>query len=201
MGEPTASEVVSADEVTRVVGQRVRELRSGLRLTMAEFAKAAGISLGMLSKIEHNQTSPSLLTLTRLANAAQVPVTSFFRGLDEEHDVMIVRAGEGQEIVHQGSAVGRIYQDLGSLRGPTRVIEPMLATLTTRDDVFPLYQHGGVEFLFMVSGAMEYGYGSKTYRIAKGDTMQFHGEVAHGPTELLEVPVQFISVKVYSPTS
>ena len=27
--------------------------------------------------------------------------------------------------------------------------------------------------------------------------MQIHGEVAHGPVELVELPVRFISIKVY----
>ena len=62
---------------------------------MERFAETAGLSLGMLSKIENGQTSPSISTLTSLANAANVPLTAFFRGLDEEHDAVIVPAGKG----------------------------------------------------------------------------------------------------------
>lgn len=165
--------------------------------TMAQFSEAAGISLGMLSKIEHGLTSPSLSTLVGLANAASVPVTALFRGLDEEHDLVIVKAGEGHVIEHEGSGPGRIYHDLGSLRGPNRIIEPMLTTLTDADAVFPLYQHSGIEMLYILEGSMNYSYGSKEYRLEAGDTAQLHGEVAHGPTELLKLPVKFVSVKVY----
>jgi hypothetical protein len=31
-----------------------------------------------------------------------------------------------------------------------------------------------------------------------GDTIQIHGEVAHGPVALLDMPVRFMSVKVYA---
>jgi len=184
-------------ELCRVVGERVRERRTALGDTMAVFAEKAGISLGMLSKIEHGQTAPSLSTLARLASAAAVPVTALFRGLDEEHDIVIVKAGEAHEIAHEGSGPGRRYEDLGSLRGPRRIIEPMMTTLDKTDDVFPLYQHEGVEFIYMLDGSLEYGYGNARYQLDEGDTMQLHGEVTHGPTEILSDRVRFLSIKVY----
>lgn len=183
--------------VCRAVGLRARELRQDMGMTMAKFAEEAGLSLGMLSKIEHGQTAPSLATLVRLAKAARVPVTALFRGLDEEHDLVIVRKGEGHEILHEGSSPNRIYQDLGTLRGPSRVIEPMITTLNSIDEEFPLYQHSGVEFIHILSGSIEYMYGAKTYTLTEGDTMQLHGEVAHGPVAVPEPPVRFLSVKVY----
>ena len=189
--------VFSSDDVCRVVGERVRDARRALGLTMAQFAETAEISLGMVSKIEHGQTSPSLSTLTRLAHAARVPITAFFRGLDEEHDVVIVRADERMEILHEGTREGHVYEDLGSLRGKTRIIEPMMVTLESSDEVCPLFQHEGVEFLHMLEGAMDYGYGPKNYRLGAGDTIQIHGEVAHGPVQLVELPVRFMSVKVF----
>ena len=118
MADPQASSPLTSDEVCRIVGLRVRELRLGLGLTMEKFADQAELSLGMLSKIENGQTSPSLGTLTSLANAAEVPFTAFFRGLDEEHDAVIVPAGKGLEIAHEGGGKGRTYHDLGALRGP-----------------------------------------------------------------------------------
>jgi len=189
--------VFSSDDVCRVVGERVRDARRALGLTMAQFAETAEISLGMVSKIEHGQTSPSLSTLTRLAHASRVPITAFFRGLDEEHDVVIVRSAERMEILHEGTREGHVYEDLGSLRGKTRIIEPMMVTLESSDEVFPLFQHEGVEFLHMLEGAMDYGYGPKNYRLEAGDTIQIHGEVAHGPVALVELPVRFMSVKVF----
>lgn len=201
--EPSEMEIndrqnpTSVDELCRVVGERVRELRQVRGETMAQFAEASSISIGMLSKIEHGQTSPSLTTLSGLAHAAGVPITAFFRGFDEEHDAVVVRSGEGLNIIHEGSGPGRRYQDLGALRGPTREIEPVLVTLEDPDSVFPLFQHAGVELIHVLSGELEYGYGANTYQLAEGDTMQIHGEIAHGPTRLLAVPVVFLSLKVY----
>ena len=190
---------LTTDEVCESVGRRVRELRVGMGLTMEQFADAAGLSIGMLSKVEHGQTSPSFSTLISLADAAEVPFTAFFRGLDEERDAVIVPAGQGMEIIHEGAGPGRVYRDLGSLRGPTREIESLYVTITEPDEVFPLFQHGGVEFIYILEGCVEYGYGTKRYVLNAGDSMQFRGEVTHGPTALIELPLRFLSLKVTHP--
>ena len=77
-----------------------------------------GLSKGMLSKIENMQASPSLATLARLSVALKVPVTAFFRGLNEEQDVLHIKAGRGLEIDHKGSGPGHLYQSLGTMRAP-----------------------------------------------------------------------------------
>ena len=67
------------NNLERAIGHEVRTLRKKLGITGADLASATGISLGMLSKIENGNTSPSLTTLQSLAQALGVPVTAFFR--------------------------------------------------------------------------------------------------------------------------
>jgi transcriptional regulator with XRE-family HTH domain len=188
----------SDEQVSHVVGERVRSVRRALGLTIAQLAEGASLSTAMVSRLENGRTSPSLSTLNRLAQAANVPITSFFRGLDEEHDAVLVRAGKGQDIIHQASGRGRRYQDLGALRGSTREVEPVLVTLTEDDTSFPLFQHAGVEFIHVLTGSLEYGYGSNRYVLEPGDTLQIRGEVTHGPTRLIDIPVEFLSLKIHA---
>ncbi|MGH9303142.1 MAG: helix-turn-helix domain-containing protein [Acidimicrobiales bacterium] len=180
-----------------VIAQRVREYRNQLGLTVEQLAERSSISKGMLSKIENAQASPSLGTLVKLAAAISVPLTALFRGLDEEHDALLVRAGKGVEIVRKGTRVGHRYELLGEMRGPNKVVEPMLVTLNEHSEVFPLFQHPGIEFIYILKGTVEYGYGSDRYLLRPGDALQFQGEVVHGPTELVKLPIQFLSVIAY----
>jgi transcriptional regulator with XRE-family HTH domain len=166
---------------------------------VGQLAARSGLSKGMLSKIENRQASPSLATLARLSEALSVPVTAFFRGLDEEHDALYVKAGSGLEIEHRGSPAGQRYQLLGTMREPYDRLEPLLVTLTERSDVFPLYQHAGTELIYVIDGSMQYGYGNAHYLLERGDVLQFLGEVTHGPVELIELPVRFLAVKSRSP--
>jgi transcriptional regulator with XRE-family HTH domain len=184
-----------------ILAERVREYRRQNGLTVGELAQRSGLSKGMLSKVENAQTSPSLATLGRLSEALSVPVTAFFRGLDEEQDVLHVRAGQGLEIQHRGTQKGHRYQLLGRMRAPHDRLEPMLVTLVERAEVFPLYQHPGTEFIFMLEGRMEYSYGNARFALEPGDTLQFSGEVTHGPTALLALPIRFLSIKATGPGS
>lgn len=185
------------DSVGWVVARRVREERQGLGLTVGQLAEKSGISKGMLSKIENAQASPSLATLARLSEATSVPVTAFFRGLEEEHDALFVPAGRGLEIVRRGTRAGHRYQLLGSMRGPSKRMEPTLVTLDERSEVFPLFQHPGTELIYVLRGALEYGCGASRYLLRPGDALQFDGDVSHGPTELVELPIQFLSIISY----
>jgi transcriptional regulator with XRE-family HTH domain len=181
--------------LTAVIAERVRELRLRHGWTVGRLADECGLSKSMLSKIENAQSSPSLGTLARLSEALSVPVTAFFRGLSEEQDVIHVKAGAGLVIEHRNSVHGQRYQSLGTMRAPHDNLEPMLVTLTERTDAFPLYQHAGTELIFMISGKMEYCCGGRRYLLEAGDTLQFVGEVAHGPGDLITLPIQFLAVK------
>lgn len=180
-----------------VIAQRVKEYRTSLGFTVEQLAERAEISKSMLSKIENAQGSPSLGTLSKLARAISVPLTSLFRGLEEEHDALFVKAGHGVEISRRGTRVGHRYEMLGGMRGPQKIVEPMLVTLDEDTEVFPLFQHPGIEFIYMLEGVVEYGFGAGRYTLHPGDTLQFSGEIVHGPTELIEIPIKFLSVISY----
>jgi DNA-binding XRE family transcriptional regulator len=183
-----------------VIAERVREFRLHLGLTVGQLAELTRLSKGMLSKIENAQASPSLATLARLSGALKVPVTAFFRGLNEEQDVLYVKAGRGLDIEHKGSGPGHRYQLLGTMPAPHNSLETLLVTLTDRAEEFPLYQHPGTELIYMIAGRIEYLYGDSPYLLEPGDAMQFVGEVPHGPRTLIELPIQFLSVKSIQPT-
>ena len=183
-----------------VIAERVREFRLHLGLTVGQLAELTSLSKGMLSKIENAQASPSLATLARLSGALKVPVTAFFRGLNEEQDVLYIKAGRGLDIEHKGSGPGHRYQLLGTMRAPHNSLETLLVTLTDRAEEFPLYQHAGTELIYVIAGRIEYLYGNSPYLLEPGDAMQFVGEVPHGPRTLIELPIQFLSVKSIQPT-
>jgi transcriptional regulator with XRE-family HTH domain len=180
--------------LTTVIGKRLNETRRRQGVSLRLLAERSGISKGMLSRIENAQVSPSLTTLARIAEILEIPVTSFFRGFDEERDAVFVKAGHGAEILGQGAAAGHRYQQLGTMRGQHARMLPLLVTLNEPAEVFPLFQHPGTELLYMLSGTMTYGHGRAVYVLEPGDALQFDGEASHGPVELLELPIRFLSI-------
>lgn len=182
------------NELEVAIGRQVRAFRTQLNMKVVELAKQAGVSSGMLSKIENGLTSPSLATLKALSQALNVPVTAFFRKYEEERDVSFVRKGQGLTIERRGSRAGHQYQLLGHAVGKQVFVEPYLISLTEESDVFPLFQHAGVEFIYMLEGQVVYRHGDKTYELAPGDSLFFDADAPHGPDELIQVPIRFLSI-------
>lgn len=181
-------------ELETAIAHNVRRLRRQQGLSVGDMASRVGISKAMLSKIENAQTSCSLSTLARLAQAFDVSVTSLFRGAEMERSAVFVKAGEGSAIIREGSREGHEYELLGSLRGEHKRLECLLVTLTEKSVTQPLFQHAGTEFLYVLEGVMDYAHSRSVYRMHPGDALQLDGEGAHGPVELVELPVRFLSV-------
>jgi mannose-6-phosphate isomerase-like protein (cupin superfamily) len=126
-----------------------------------------------------------------------VPVTSLFRGFEEIRDASFVKAGQGLTIERRGTRAGHQYQLLGhSPHGPV-MVEPYMITLTAQSDVFPTFQHSGLEMLYMLEGNVVYRHGAKTYDMHPGDTLFFDADVPHGPEELKKLPARYLSVISY----
>ncbi|MGV9860056.1 helix-turn-helix domain-containing protein [Gordonia sp. NPDC003425] len=181
-------------ELESAIAHNVRRLRRQEGLSVGDMAAKVGISKAMLSKIENAQTSCSLSTLAALATGFDVSVTSLFRGADLERSAVFVKAGEGSHIVREGSREGHEYEMLGSLRGEHKRLECLMVTLTEKSVTQPLFQHPGTEFIHMLEGTMDYAHSRSVYRLSPGDSLQLDGEGAHGPVELVELPIRFLSV-------
>ena len=195
---PTAAEdgAPRANHLEAAIGRQVRLFRQQLDMTVAEVAKLAGLSPGMLSKIENGMTSPSLATLSALAQALGVPVTSLFRKYEEQRDATFVKAGQGLHIERRGTRAGHEYQLLGHTVHKAVSVEPYLITLTEKSEVFPLFQHAGAEFIYMLEGEALYRHGGRTYHLTPGDSLFFDSDAPHGPEELLKLPIRFLSLIV-----
>lgn len=196
--DPHAVDGARENSLEAAIGRQVREYRIKLGMTVVDLARQADLSAGMLSKIENGMTSPSLATLQSLSRALNVPVTSFFRKFEESRDATFVAAGQGLAIERRGTRAGHQYQLLGhSIGNKDLVLEPYLVTLTEKSDVFPVFQHSGQEFIYILEGEVAYRHGAKLYPMKAGDSLFFDADAPHGPELLQKLPIRLLSVIVY----
>jgi transcriptional regulator with XRE-family HTH domain len=180
------------------LGRTARRLRESQNLTLADVARLADISSAMLSRLETGRVSPSLETIVALSQALGVtPSVLMQRVGTDEGGAQLIRAGEGLETVRSGTRRGHTYHLLAAQRGPRKIFEPFLVTLNDRSEVFPGFQHPGIEFINLLSGVLHYRHGRHTYVLRPGDTLTFRGEIAHGPERLERVPIRMLSIIIY----
>lgn len=179
------------------IGLQVRRLRKSLGLTVAELAMATGISTGMLSKIENGATSPSLATLRALAQSLNIPMSQLFREEEERRDCSFVKHGTGVRIERRGTKAGHLYDLLGHGLSGDIAVEPYLITLRKEAEPYPNFSHAGVEFIFMLSGRVRYRHADRLYMLEPGDALFFDAMGRHGPEEMIEAPMQYLSIIIY----
>jgi DNA-binding XRE family transcriptional regulator len=131
--------------VTRLIGNEIRRLRRSLGLTGSELGAAAGISAGMLSRIENASVSPSAPTIKSLAKALNIPISQLLGEHRERGDCSFVKAGSGVRIERRGPKSGHCYDLLGHSLGGTIVVEPFL----TLSQNVPCghFPYAGVEYI------------------------------------------------------
>jgi transcriptional regulator with XRE-family HTH domain len=196
------SGVVASPLLTQALGSAVRELRQRHKLTIAQVSEQAGISRGMLSKIETGQITPGLDSLSRIARALGVSMSMLFRHYDAPTgSAQHVKKGQGMEVVRRGTKSGHSYELLAYDQGPVKLFEPFMITMEEPSESFPTFQHPGTEFIHMIEGTLEYRHGQTVYVLEPGDTLTFEGEITHGPERLLNKPVRFLSLIIYGGAS
>ena len=184
----------------QAIGAQIRHYRKVNSLTVAELAATAGLSTGMLSKIENGQISPSLGTLQLIAGALNLPISHLFAGFEERRDSSYVKAGQGVVIQRRGTKVGHQYELIGhSLFGDVAV-EPYLITLSEDAAPYTAFQHEGTEFIFMLSGEVVYALGDRGYHLSPGDALLFDSAAPHGPEKLIKTPMTYLSIIIYRRT-
>ncbi|EKF60990.1 XRE family transcriptional regulator [Agrobacterium albertimagni AOL15] len=199
MQDPHAVREPRANNLEMAIGHEVRTYRKKLGITVADLAAATGMSVGMLSKIENGNISPSLTTLQALSKALGMPITAFFKGFEEPKSASFVKAGEGVNLERRGTRAGHHYSLLGHIENNTSgvVVEPYLITLNAESDVFPTFQHEGMELLYMLEGEVVYRHGDSLYRMQAGDSLFFDADAPHGPEELISLPARYLSIISY----
>ncbi len=181
------------------IGREVRAHRRQHSMTVADLAERTGLSIGMLSKIENGNTSPSLTTIQLLANALSIPITSLFRSFEESRLAVHTKADEGVELERAGTRAGHQYNLLGHIGSNASgvTVEPYLITLSTKADVFPTFQHEGIETIYMLEGEVDYRHGDDVYPLKPGDTLFFDADAPHGPENLVKLPARYLSIISY----
>lgn len=179
------------------VGAVLRDLRLARGISARDLATAAGVSAGMISRVESGRVSPSLATLSALAAALETPLASLFREAGAPRaDVTHVVGGKGLASRRIAGAHTHDFTSLGFHRRADLRFEPFLVTLFRAEGVRPPeYRGRGCLFLYVLEGEAVYGYDGRDILLKAGDSLSFDAELRHGFVEVISPKLAFLSVQ------
>jgi transcriptional regulator with XRE-family HTH domain len=158
------------------VGQRLHDLRVERGLSIRSLAEISGLAVNTLSLIENGKTSPSVKTLQQLACALRIPIICFFEACPNGPQVIHTQP-EKRPIKHLEN--NTTIEDLG-IGYPNWKAQPILVTLeaNAKSEETPIV-HTGHEFIYCLSGTVEYTINNKSYLLKAGDTLLFESHLPH----------------------
>jgi DNA-binding transcriptional MerR regulator/mannose-6-phosphate isomerase-like protein (cupin superfamily) len=164
--------VATPAEAVLLPGQRFRRLRTRRGLSLAQVARATGVSVGFLSALERGQMRSSIATLRRIARYYRTNILSLFEA-----------AGDNPRLVRP--AQRKILETTPGVRmellawGQT-VMEPHLFRVKPNGGSGESYAHEGEEFLHVLRGEFEIWLNNKEhYQLRSGDSLYFESSTPH----------------------
>lgn len=167
-------------KASTVIGDRVCELRTALGLTLDQLAAHTGFTKGYLSKIENSKKVPPIGSLSRLARALRTEITELLHhpAKGSGRAFTVVRVHERLPVVRGGTAFGYDYVSLADTKSHKKM-EPFLFTFPSEIDKHVFFEHEGEEFLFVLSGRVEWQAGSEKVILEPGDSVYFDSRLPH----------------------
>ncbi|WP_213451409.1 helix-turn-helix domain-containing protein [Rhizomonospora bruguierae] len=169
------------DDVLHLVGPRLRALRRHRGVTLADLARATGISESTLSRLEAGQRRPTLELMLLLARAHHIPIDELV-GAPETGDPRV----RLRPLKRWGMIVIPLTRRPGGVQAYKLIIpvhpgEPPAGQT-----------HDGYEWLYVLAGRLHLILGDRQFELGDGEAVEFDTRTPHafvnrgpGPVEAL----------------
>jgi transcriptional regulator with XRE-family HTH domain len=178
------------------VGEKIKELRESLDLSLNDVAEKTGFSTAYLSQVETHLLSPPLGALIKIAHALDIEIGRLFNQTGKA-PFTIVRKDErtptSRVTSKEGVRYGYFYESLAPDK-INRHMEPFLVTLEPVPKKGTPYSHEGEEFIFVLEGRVEVQLGEHTDSLEPGDSIYYDSTVPHRVACLGEKPARILAV-------
>jgi transcriptional regulator with XRE-family HTH domain len=166
------------------VGQRLKALREKMGISQRELARRTGVTNGMISMIEQNQSSPSVASLRKVLGGLSMTLAEFFAEEDmPPAEQIFFKAGELIELTAELPAGGKgvvSFRQVGDLRGRNLQVlhesyEPGADTGAGKS----MLRHNSEEGGIVIAGEIELTVGDQKRTLGPGDAYLFDSRLPH----------------------
>ena len=163
------------------IGKKIRKIRGDQAMTMQEVADNAGVSKGLISRIENMRTVPSLPVLINIIKALNTDINDFFSDIDSGNSGKIfIQRQQDLSGYTKEDATGFRYFDIINQPMGDLVMQATLLELEPGSNRKQLVTNG-FEFKYVLAGEVEYRIEKDSYFLQQGDSLFFDARLPHVP--------------------
>ena len=145
------------------VGAKLKDLRKQKSITLKQMAERTGLSIGYLSNVERNLTSPTLDHVEAITKALDVPLASI---LEEPPYHTVMRRSERPLIYDIPDRAKWEY-----IIDPKAPMYAICTVLAPHGDSMTSWGHTFDEVGIVIEGSVRLSMGGAEYRLNEGDTI------------------------------
>lgn len=163
------------DNYINTIASNLKRIRSERDLSLDKVALLTGVSKSMLSQIEKGKANPSISTLWKLSNGFKISFTELINAPEDNIELISINLKEP------------LTEDNGRLRNyPISLFDPEKRFETYQIELDPRGRHRAdphplktLEYVSVMSGAIDITVGEQKYHLIKGDTLRFKADIPH----------------------
>jgi transcriptional regulator with XRE-family HTH domain len=155
------------------IGPKLRATRLAQGLTIAQLSEAAGLNKGFISRIERDETSPSVTTLVTICQVLSLPIGSLFEPPVHE----VIHLADAPRINFGGSRLAERLLTPRSEPGLQLIRSSLHPGASGGDDFYTI--NCEVEVLHVLAGRITLRFPNENIELATGDSITLVGREPH----------------------
>ncbi len=168
-------------QTAKTIGARLRSLRKDQRMTLLEVAKASGVDIATISRIETGRMTGTLECHIKLGTALGVKVTDLYVGIEEARTkgAVTFQAPTQRRDVYVHEA-GKSSMALLTTEVLRKKLMPVLIAVEPGGSTHREEARVGTEkFLYVLDGTLEARVGDQTYMLRRGNSLYLDASIPH----------------------
>lgn len=157
------------------IGQRLKVIRTGLKLSQRQLGRQAQVANATISQIEAGKLNPTVSMLKKVLDGIPVSLSEFFSDDIQSHDRVFFRAAELTEIAEGGVSYRQVGGNLSNrdLQLLKECYQPGAGTGKHA------MTHDGEECGIILKGRLEVTVGDRSAVLREGDAYYFKSNQPH----------------------
>lgn len=191
----------AAHDVSARLGQRIRQHREAMGMSLAVASKVTGIPAATLSRIENNRMAPTMPVVLKLMAGLRITWAGLMAPLPpepHESQISIALPGEGEVIDVQGNT----YTVPHATSRLNHQIQPVIFDINSKtvEEAGGLRGHGGAELCYVLSGVLIMHFVDRApVELCVGASVLFNGEIPHAYVAKGRAPTRVLLFNAVDP--
>jgi transcriptional regulator with XRE-family HTH domain len=166
-----------ADNVTERIAQAIKNRREQLGLTLRVLASRSGVSASMISDVERGTKSPTIATLSAVAQALEMPLSALVESAAPER-IQVTRARAQPEIIDPISGARRVSFGPATSASKVEFLSYAVPPQTVAGP-FEAHARGTIEHMHLAAGSIRAVFGTEAVMLEAGDSCTCLADTPH----------------------